>query len=98
LIFKHFIIKNVLSLQSGSIIMEVLKSYTYSQLALRNGRDRDEVWCACRGYIYDLTPSGLWRGGQHYEHWAGQDLTNELTDAPHNELVFKKFKIVGKLN
>ena len=34
---------------------------------------------------------------EHYEHWAAQDLTDELKDAPHNENVFDKFEIVGKL-
>ncbi|RYG58516.1 cytochrome b5, partial [archaeon] len=47
--------------------------------------------------IYDVTESRLWKNGKHYEHWAGQDLTDELKDAPHAEGVFEKFKIVGKL-
>lgn len=33
----------------------------------------------------------------HYEHWAGQDLTHELPDAPHNANVFDKFEIIGVL-
>jgi predicted heme/steroid binding protein len=28
---------------------------------------------------------------------AGQDLTDELKDAPHNEEVFAKWKVIGKL-
>ena len=48
-------------------------------------------------FIYDVTRSRLWRDGKHYEHWAGQDLTEELKDAPHNANVFDKFKIIGKL-
>ena len=72
-------------------------SYTRSQLALRNGQDRDEIWCAYEGVIYDVSASRLWRTGKHYEHWAGQDLTTELTDAPHTNNVFKRFPIVGKL-
>lgn len=74
-----------------------LPVYTSFQLALRNGTDREEIWCAYKGKIYELTKSKLWRGGKHYEHWAGQDLTSELKDAPHNENVFDKFKIVGIL-
>ena len=72
--------------------------YTRSQLALRNGQDRDEIWVAYKGLIYDLTHSRLWRNGKHYEHWAGQDLTEEIGDAPHNEEVFKKFEVVGRLD
>lgn len=71
--------------------------YTRAQLALRNGQDRPQVWVAYQGTIYDVTASRLWRNGKHYEHWAGQDLTDELPDAPHNEKVFEKFAIVGKL-
>lgn len=77
--------------------MNELPEFTLSQLALRNGNDRPEIWCAYKGLIYDLSKSKLWRGGKHYEHWAGQDLTLELKDAPHTENVFDKFKIVGKL-
>ena len=71
--------------------------YTKSQLALRNGQDKPEIWCAYKGLIYDVSNSKLWRKGFHYEHWAGQDLTLEMKDAPHKENVFDKFKIVGKL-
>ena len=74
-----------------------IASYTRSQLALRNGQDRDEIWCAYNGLIYDVSASRLWRMGNHYEHWAGQDLTPELADAPHSNSVFKRFPVVGKL-
>jgi len=72
-----------------------LPEYTLQQLALRNGQDRDEIWIAYRGVIYDVKKSRLWRNGRHYEHWAGQDLTAELQDAPHNANVFDKFEAVG---
>jgi predicted heme/steroid binding protein len=75
----------------------MLKTYTKSQLALRNGQDRDEIWVAFKDNIYDVTNSRLWKNGKHYEHWAGQDLTDELADAPHTETVFGKFTIVGQL-
>ena len=72
-----------------------MKTYTKSQLALRNGQDQDEVWVAYQGKIYDVTKSRLWKTGKHYEHWAGQDLTAELPDAPHTEKVFEKFEVIG---
>lgn len=72
-----------------------MKTYTRSQLALRNGQDREEVWVAYLGKIYDVSDSRLWKNGKHYEHWAGQDLTDELPDAPHTEKVFGKFEVVG---
>jgi predicted heme/steroid binding protein len=77
--------------------MEELKSITRSQLALRNGQDKPEVWIAYNGNVYDVSASRLWKMGKHYEHWAGQDLTDELKDAPHTEKVFEKFTVIGKL-
>jgi predicted heme/steroid binding protein len=72
-------------------------TYTKAQLALRNGQDKPEIWIAYLGTIYDVTHSKMWRNGKHYEHWAGQDLTDELKDAPHNERVFERLTVVGRL-
>lgn len=77
--------------------MTPLTVYTKSQLALRNGQDKPEIWVAYAGKIYDVTTSRLWNNGKHYEHWAGQDLTDELRDAPHTASVFEKFVVVGEL-
>lgn len=76
---------------------KALALFTQQQLALRNGKDKPEVWIAFEGNIYDVSKSRLWRDGKHYEHWAGQDLTKELADAPHTRNVFDKFTIVGKI-
>lgn len=76
---------------------DALPTYSRTYLALRNGQDKPEIWVAYKGMIYDVSRSRLWRAGKHYEHWAGQDLTDELADAPHNENVFDKFKIIGML-
>lgn len=77
--------------------MNGLPSYTQSQLALRNGQDKPEIWVAYLGIVYDVTDSRLWLNGKHYEHWAGQDLTEELSEAPHTADVFERFKAVGVL-
>jgi predicted heme/steroid binding protein len=77
--------------------IEMLPKYSKSQLALRNGQDKPEIWVAYKGKIYDVSDSRLWRNGKHYEHWAGQDLTDELKDAPHTQSVFEKFEQVGIL-
>jgi len=74
-----------------------LPEFSRQALALRNGQDREEIWIAYQGIIYDVTLSRLWRNGKHYEHWAGQDLTEELKDAPHTATVFQKFPVIGKL-
>ena len=74
-----------------------LPVYTRSQLALRNGQDKPQIWIAYRQLIYDVTESRLWLNGKHYEHWAGQDLTEELSEAPHTHEVFERFTAVGTL-
>lgn len=77
--------------------MDALPLFTVQQLALRNGQDKEEIWVAFQGKIYDVSESRLWKNGKHYEHWAGQDLTPELNDAPHTASVFEKFKVIGLL-
>jgi predicted heme/steroid binding protein len=74
-----------------------LKIITKTQLSLRNGQDKPEIWVAFSGRVYDVTSSKLWQNGKHYEHWAGQDLTDELADAPHSAEVFDRFTHIGML-
>ena len=69
-----------------------------SALALHNGQDKETIWIAYKGLVYDVTRSRLWKNGKHYEHWAGQDLTEELAQAPHAEWVFDKFDAVARLS
>ena len=77
--------------------MKHLPQYSKFQLALRNGKDKEEIWCAYKGIIYDVSTSRLWKNGRHYDHWAGQDLTEELKDAPHTSIVFRSLRMVGIL-
>jgi hypothetical protein len=40
----------------------------------------------------------LWRDGEHEElHFAGRDLTDEFSGAPHGDEVFERFELVGQL-
>lgn len=73
-----------------------MKVINKRQLSLRNGSDKPEIWVAFNGNVYNVSSSRLWKNGKHYEHWAGQDLTEELKDAPHSEKVFERFEIIGK--
>jgi predicted heme/steroid binding protein len=74
-----------------------MKIITKRALSLSNGTDKPQIWVAYRGVVYDVSKSRLWHHGRHYEHWAGQDLTAELKDAPHAEEVFERIPVVGKL-
>ncbi|MEZ4686307.1 MAG: cytochrome b5 domain-containing protein [Bacteroidia bacterium] len=77
--------------------MNDLPLITRSQLASRNGSDREEIWIDYKGVVYEVTESRHWRRGIHYGHWAGQDLTDELADAPHAEEVFLRFNKIGRI-
>lgn len=77
--------------------MSELPVISLRMLSLRNGKDRPEIWVGFRGLVYDVAGSFHWKGGLHYEHWAGQDLTHELGEAPHDDDVFAGLPIVGRL-
>jgi predicted heme/steroid binding protein len=74
-----------------------MRIFSRNELALHNGQDKETIYVAFQGQVYDVTSSRLWKNGKHYEHWAGQDLTKELDDAPHTAKVFEKFEMVGRL-
>jgi len=62
-----------------------------------DGSGGGPIYAAYRGKVYDVSTSPLWTEGQHFEHLAGADLTDELADAPHGEEVFESFPVVGEL-
>ena len=70
---------------------------TNQQLAAYDGITKPRIYIAYKGFIYDVTRSRLWKSGQHYQHWAGQDLTEELKGAPHTEYVLERFEVVARL-
>jgi predicted heme/steroid binding protein len=84
-----------------SIVIQIevpLREFTEQELRKFDGSRRNPVYIAYHGLVYDVTASAQWYTGMHRNlHWAGQDLTSEIVDAPHTDLVFHKFPIVGKL-
>ena len=74
---------------------DALPTYSRTYLALRNGQDKPEIWVAYKGMIYDVSRSRLWRAGKHYEHWAGQDLTDELEMLPTMKMCLISSKSLG---
>lgn len=73
------------------------RNISIRELSLHNGVDKPDIWIAYQDRVYDVTKSRLWLGGKHYEHWAGQDLTLELKDAPHTKTVFLRYPMIGEL-
>ena len=55
-------------------------------------------WVAVDGIVYDVGKSFQWIRGKHQElHFAGNELSSNLKDAPHGSEVFAKFPKVGRL-
>lgn len=60
-----------------------------------DGSDGKPIYTAYQGKVYDVTESPLFADGEHFEHFAGVDLTDAMEDAPHGEEVLGKFPVVG---
>jgi hypothetical protein len=73
------------------------RTFTRDELKAYDGQDGRPTYAAFQGKVYDVSTSPLWEEGQHFEHGAGRDLTDELADAPHGEEVFGNVPIVGDL-
>jgi len=73
-----------------------------SEMELRRntGERGSRKFIAHAGVVYDVTDCPKWRLDLHENlHFPGQDLTGELSDAPHDAEVFTRpcVKVVGKL-
>jgi len=76
-----------------------LKKFTEEELARYNGEKGNPVYVGCKGKVYDVSASFLWKDGTHQVlHRAGVDLTNALEQAPHGGDVLEKFPMVGILH
>ena len=68
------------------------------ELQQYNGEEGKPVYISYKGKIYDVSKIKLWKDGVHMNiHKAGDDLTNDLSEAPHGEEVLHKFEQVGIL-
>ena len=70
------------------------------ELCRNTGERGTRKFIAYRGIVYDVTDCPKWRGDLHENlHFAGQDLSSELEEAPHVEDVFTRpcVKVIGRL-
>lgn len=74
-------------------------SFKLSELEEFDGKEGRPTYIALKGKVYDVTESSFWKGGKHLErHHAGDNLTESIMNAPHDEEVLIKFPIVGELS
>ena len=74
-----------------------MREFTLEQLKEFNGSNGGPAYVAYNGTVYDVTDSAMWEDGDHMgAHYAGEDLTAEHDDAPHDVHIVD-FPVVGTL-
>ena len=76
------------------------RAVSHRELMRHTGERGTRCWVAHAGVVYDVTDCPKWRTGLHEQlHFAGQDLTRELPEAPHTAEVFDRpcVRRVGRL-
>jgi len=73
------------------------KTFTREELNRYNGADGRPTYVAYKGKVYDVSESPLFEYGMHFEHYAGEDLTDSMAEAPHGEEVLRDIPVVGRL-
>lgn len=74
----------------------MMREYTMEEIAKANGQAGAPALFVFDGKVYDVSKSDLWMDGNHQDmHTAGRDLTAEMTDAPHDEDVLRRYPVVG---
>lgn len=71
---------------------------TLAELNSFDGKEGRPAYFAYQGIIYDVTESKMWKDGNHMQrHEAGNDLTEIISQAPHDDDKILGMKVVGKL-
>ena len=74
------------------------RQITEVELKRCDGQEGRPAWVAFRGKVYDVSVSRLWSGGRHMQrHLVGRDLTGDFAAAPHDDSVFERLPLVGRL-
>jgi predicted heme/steroid binding protein len=73
-----------------------MKEFTSKELETFNGKKGAPAYTSYQGKIFDVSASSLWGDGVHLDnHFAGKDLTREMSAAPHSPEVLERFTPVG---
>lgn len=74
------------------------KEFSKEDLARNNGNNGNPAFVSYNGKVFDVSKSFLWKKGEHQAlHAAGQDMTEQLTQAPHGPEFLERFHVVGIL-
>ncbi len=74
-----------------------MRLFSKEELSKYDGSDGNPTYIAYNGKVYDVSSAPNWIDGSHFEHFAGDDLTGAVDDAPHGDEVMAGFPVVGEL-
>ena len=93
-----FVIGPKLRKRSSQAPLEKKTRLTLEELSRFDGSEKKPAYIAYKGKIYDVSSSKLWVEGNHVrKHLAGNDLTEALRTAPHDEDKILGMPLVGEL-
>ncbi len=72
--------------------------FTLEELAEFDGKEGRPAYVAVDGLVYDVSALSRWLNGLHMDlHVAGEDLSEDILEAPHSKAVLQRAEVVGKL-
>jgi predicted heme/steroid binding protein/uncharacterized membrane protein len=93
-----FVIGPKLRGKNSQAPLEKKTRLTLEELSRFDGSEKRPAYIAYKGKIYDVSSSKLWVEGNHVrKHLAGNDLTEALRTAPHEEDKIVGMPLVGEL-
>ena len=93
-----FVIGPKLRKRRSQAPLEKKTRFTLEDLSQFNGTEKKPAYIAYKGKIYDVSGSKLWVEGNHVrKHLAGNDLTEALRIAPHDEDKVLGMPLIGEL-
>ncbi len=71
---------------------------SHTELLTFDGTGSQPVYVAVDREVYDVSESPTWKEGRHMgQHFAGRDLSDALSGAPHGREVLAKYEKKGRL-
>jgi len=93
-----FVIGPRIRKQRAQISAQPKTRMTLDDLRHFDGAENRPAYFAYQGKVYDVGLSKVWKGGTHFKkHHAGDDLTDILKTAPHDEDKILKMPVVAEL-
>ncbi|KDR96578.1 Predicted heme/steroid binding protein [Peptoclostridium litorale DSM 5388] len=77
--------------------LEESMEVTLQELSQYNGKEGNPAYIAVDGVVYDVTDHPGWKDGMHSGVSAGQDITQQLKEAPHGDSKLEGLKVVGRI-